>query len=304
MQEQETICVAYTGEAVNDGTMDINELAPALLALSNLISEANQTLNNDGSKIEVRISSHFERGSFEMILNLIRSLPQQMKLWFSDSGYTLGQVLNNLGLASTLSGVNLLELIRQLKGKQPQKIERVDENTARVIFEERELKVSLGVLKLFKSEKIRRQVEGAVHPLKREGVEGLEFRDANNKEVVAKITTDETEYFSDFSQGEGLEEISSSQRLTLRILNVNFERGLKWRFDDGEDKFYALVKDEKFLEAVETGRISFGYGDTIFAEIETTQQFTGGDLKKTIKSVTKVLRISKQAEQFQFNEEN
>ena len=34
MREQETICVAYTGESVNDGTMDANELAAALLALN------------------------------------------------------------------------------------------------------------------------------------------------------------------------------------------------------------------------------------------------------------------------------
>ena len=52
--EQATICVAYTGEAVNDGTMDANELAGALLALSSLVSEANQTLNNDGSQYHGR----------------------------------------------------------------------------------------------------------------------------------------------------------------------------------------------------------------------------------------------------------
>ena len=42
MQERVPLCVAYTGEAVNDGTMNANELASALLALSNLVSEANQ----------------------------------------------------------------------------------------------------------------------------------------------------------------------------------------------------------------------------------------------------------------------
>lgn len=301
MQEQTTICVAYTGEAVNDGTMNANELALALLALSNLISEANQTLNNDGSTIEVRISSHFERGSFEMLLNLVRTLPQQIKLFFSESSYSLGQILNELGLAATLSGINLLELIRQLKGKQPQKIERIDENKARIIFEENKIEVSIGVLKLFKSEKVKRHIDEAIQPLKNEGVDSVEFRDANNNEVRGKIIKDETEYFREFAQGEGLKEKTSSQELMLRILNVNFERGLKWRFDDGESKFYATVQDEKFLEAVESGRISFGCGDIITAEIETTQQYVGVELRKSVKTITKVIQISKRAEQIMFS---
>lgn len=300
MREQEMICVAYTGESVNDGTMDANELAAALLALSNLVSEANQTLNNDGSRIQVRVSSHFERGSFEIVLNLIRTLSQQIKLFFSESGYSLKEILNELGLASTLSGINLLELIRQLKGKQPQRIEKIDDGKARVIFEEKSLEVSIGTLKLYKSEKVRKELAGTISPLQSDGVDSVEFRDSNNKNVISKINSDETEYFKEF--GEELKEKTSSQELILKILNVNFERGLKWRFDDGETRFYAVVKDEKFLDAVETGQISFAFGDTIIAEIETTQQYVKNDLKKSVKTITKVLQVNKQDDELKFDE--
>ena len=300
MREQETICVAYTGESVNDGTMDANELAAALLALSNLVSEANRTLNNDGSRIQVRVSSHFERGSFENALNLIRTLSQQIKLFFSESGYSLKDILNELGLASTLSGINLLELIRQLKGKQPQRIERIDDGKARVIFEEKRLEVSIGVIKLFKSEKIRKELEGTLRPLKNDGVDSVEFRDSDNKNVVSKINSDETEYFNGFS--EELKEKTSSQELILKILNVNFERDLKWRFDDGESKFYAVVEDKKFLDAIEKGQISFSFGDTIIAEIKTTQQYVKNDLKKSVKTITKVLKVNNQGDEIKFDE--
>ena len=301
MKEQATICVAYTGEAVNDGTMDINELAPALLALSNLVSEANQTLNNDGSRIVVRVSSHFERGSFELVLNLVRTLSQQIKSFFSESGHSLEQILSDLGLASTLSGINLLEMIRQLKGKQPQRIERIDEEKALVIFEEKKLEVSIGVLKLFKSEKVRQHIESAVHPLKNEGVDGLEFRDAQNKDVTEKIIKEEAEYFSGFEQGKELKEEVSRQKLMLRILSVNFERGLKWRFDDGESKFYATVNDENFLDEVESGKIFFNCDDVIIAEIETIQQIADGKIKKTLKKITKVFQVNKKTEQYELN---
>ena len=294
--EQATICVAYTGEAVNDGTMDANELAGALLALSSLVSEANQTLNNDGSRIQVRVSSHFERGSFEIVLTLVRTLSQQIQLLFSEKGYSLSDILGSLGLASTLSGVNLIELLRLLKGKKPQRIEKIDSQKVNVIFEEKHIEISFGVLKLFKSKTVRKEMKDTLMPLEKEGVDSVEFRDADNKNVVSKISVIETEFFNELE--EELQEKTSSQELMLKILNVNFERGLKWCFDDGESKFYTTVEDVDFLRAVDDGSVSFVKGDTITAVVETTQQFVKNDLKKTLKKITKVLRINKQREEF------
>lgn len=303
MCEKATICVAYTGEAVNGGAMDINELAPALLALSNLISEANRTLNNDDSKMEIRLSSHFERGSFEMSLELIRSLPAQIKFFLFDSSCSLNEILGAIGIFCTISGGNLFELYRFLKGRKVSKVEKIDKEKVRVVVEEESREISFGAWKVFNSQKARSYMEGLVHPLKKEGVDGLEFRDANNKQTTERIAENEVEYFSELGQGEELEELVSSQKLMLQILNVNFERGLKWRFDDGDSKFYADVKDEKFLEIVEAGRIAFGYGDVITAIVETKQQHVKGELRKATKSIIKVLRINRHTEQIELSEE-
>ena len=98
------------------------------------------------------------------------------------------------------------------------------------------------------------------------------------------------------AQDEELQELVSSQQLMLRIVNISFERGLKWRFDDGNEKFYAYVKDENFLSAIEAGRLSFGCGDGIVAEVETKQQHVKGELRKATKSITKVLKINKRGD--------
>lgn len=305
MKEKATICVAYIGEAVNDGTMNVNELAPALLALSNFIGEANRILNNDTSTIEVRLSAHFERGSFEMEFELIRTLAEQIKLFFGEENYSLNDILTALGLGATLSGVNFLEFYRWLRGKQPKKVEKINDSKVRVYFEEESREMSIGVWKLYSSEKVKKQISGVVQPLKKEGVDAVEFRDAENKNVAGKITDDEVEYFSTPAQEEELQEFVSSQKLMLRIVNVSFERGLKWRFDDGNEKFYADVKDEKFLSAIEAGRLFFGCGDGIIAEVETKQQHIRGELRKATKSITKVVKINKRAEQITFpSEEN
>lgn len=291
MQERTTLCVAYVGEAVN-GTMDVNELAPSLLALSNLVSEANQILNNDGSKIAVRISSHFERGSFELSLELVRNLPAQIKFLLFDSSYSLNEILNAVGLFCTISGGSLFALYKFIKGRKVTKVEKTDKDTVRIFVEKESREFFIGSWKLFQSQNVRRHVDGLIHPLKTDGINDLEFRDADNKQVLEKISTDETEYFSSEVQEE-LKEFVSSQKLMLRILRVSFDRDLKWRFDDGESKFYADIKDEEFWAAVEARQITFGCGDTIIAEIETTQQYVKDDLKKSSKTVTKVLRINK-----------
>ena len=291
MQERTTLCVAYVGEAVN-GAMDVNELAPSLLALSNLVSEANQILNNDGSKIAVRISSHFERGSFELSLELVRNLPAQIKFLLFDSSYSLNEILNAVGLFCTISGGSLFALYKFIKGRKVTKVEKTDKDTVRIFVEEESREFFIGSWKLFQSQNVRRHVDGLIHPLKTDGINDLEFRDADNKQVLEKISTDETEYFSSEVQEE-LKEFVSSQKLMLRILRVSFDRDLKWRFDDGESQFYADIKDEEFWAAVEARQITFGCGDTIIAEIETTQQYVKDDLKKSSKTVTKVLRINK-----------
>ena len=297
MKEQATICVAYTGEAVNDGTMEVSELAPALLALSNFIGEANRVLNNDGSTIEVRVSAHFERGSFEMSLEFVRTLAQQLKLFFSETSYSLTDILTALGLVATLSGCNFLELYRWLKGKQPTKVEKGDEDTVRVYLEEESREITIGVWKLFKSEKVKKHIAGIVHPLKTDGVDAVEFRDAENKTVAEKIPSDEVEYFSAPAQGEELQELISEQQLMLKIVNLSFDRDLTWRFDDGETKFYARVTDEKFLDLIESGRLTFSSGDGIVAMVETKQQHVDGEIKKTTKTIVKVLQINKCAGQ-------
>ena len=292
MQEQVKGCVAFTGNAVN-GSMNVNELASALLALSNLVSEANQILNHDHSKIEVRISAHFERGSFEMSLELIRDLPAQIKFFLFDSSISLNEILGAIGLFCTISGGNFLEIFRFVRGRKISKVEKADKDTVKIFIDEESREFSIGAWQLFKSEKARRHMEGLISPLNKDGIEAVEFRDANNKEVMERITEEESAYFA-ADAAEDLEQLVSSQKLKLRIVNVSFERDLKWRFDDGETKFYAKVEDEEFWSAVEAGRLSFTCGSAILAEIETTQQFVKNDLRKTTKIIKKVLEISQE----------
>ena len=286
--EREKIRIAYIGEAVEDGTMNLNELSGALIALSNLAGDANRILNKDSSIIEVRLSADFERGSFEMTLEIVRNLAEQIKTFFAGSNYSLYEILGAIGLVSTLSGANLIEIYRWVKGRKVQKVEVVDKEKVRVTVGDESREISIGAWNIFTSRKTVKHLEGVLHPLKNEGVTDFEIRDFKSKKPIEKISRDEIEYFTQ-NPCEEMKVTSAKQTLLLKIISVSFEPNLKWRFDDGDTKFYAAMADENFLKRIENAEISFSKGDVIFAEIETKQFYDLEGLRKTEKTVIKVL---------------
>lgn len=46
--------LAYDGPSLRRGTMNVNELAPALLATADLLQEANHRLNGDKATVSVK----------------------------------------------------------------------------------------------------------------------------------------------------------------------------------------------------------------------------------------------------------
>ena len=288
--EREKIRVAYVGEAVDDGTMDIYELSSALLALSNLIADANQVLNKDNSKVEVRLSSGIERGSFEMAFELVRSFTDQMLSLFADKNYSLTEMLGAIGLVSTLSGINLIELYRWVRCRKIDKVEKISDDKVRITIGNESKTFSIGAWELFRFKKTSQHIEGVLHPLKQEGVTNFVIKNFEMRENVASISSDELDYFKP-STAE-TETIMATYEAVLQIISMTFDKNLKWRFDDGESKFYALVTDEDFIKRFESGRINFSKNDRILAQIELKQIYDESSTR-TERKVIKVLKIFK-----------
>ena len=82
-KDKSKLTIAYTGEAVDDGTMDVSVLGPALMALGTLVNEANKMINNDNSTIAVKVNADFQKGSFEIQLDVIRTLADQLQSLFT-----------------------------------------------------------------------------------------------------------------------------------------------------------------------------------------------------------------------------
>jgi hypothetical protein len=84
---------------------------------------------------------------------------------------------------------------------------------------------------------------------------------------------------------------------------VSFEEGLKWRFSDGDSKFYAAIADDAFLEQMDEGE-SFAKGDTLRIELETKQVVTQAGSIKNEHRVLKVISHVSRPQQLAFPFDN
>jgi hypothetical protein len=75
-REDAQFSIVYDGEAVAEGSIDAKELAPALMALAEVIEQAQPLIPELEAPISLRVRSDFERGSFEIHLELAKLYDQ------------------------------------------------------------------------------------------------------------------------------------------------------------------------------------------------------------------------------------
>lgn len=290
---RERIHIAYCGAAVDNGYMDVKDLAPALLAFGDLVREANKIANADASNITVYVDSNFQQGSFEITLDAVQTIGEQIRnLFFSNQTYTLREVLDVLGLAAGLTGANVLELIRWLQNRKVTKVERLEDDKARIYSKEEYYDISVLGFNIFRSVKARENIEKLISPLKTEGISRFEVRHSNGEKQCIK--EDEVAFYAVPTEENQIETVETTQKCVVSVVSVNFENGLKWRFSmDSLNTFkiYAIVQDEDFYKQVEDGKIAFYKGMSLLVDLRIKQILSSTGHLKTEYFVLKVHRI-------------
>ena len=111
--------------AVDDGIMDVSILGPALMALGTLVNQANKALNHDNSSIAVKVNADFQKGSFKIQLDIIRTITEQLQSLFNNPT-SVGDMLSILGLAETSQSiVGIPSVINFIKWVKNRKIDKI-----------------------------------------------------------------------------------------------------------------------------------------------------------------------------------
>jgi hypothetical protein len=293
--------VRYDGEALRDGRMPVRELAPALLALSQLFSEAGQLLYPENEPVALEIEATRE-GSFvvDLVLHAVGSGWDQFSHMDVGEGTTTLVLFKEFVIGDSID-FSLFGLIQWLKGKLV--LEQVDgpELDQVTLTDQggREVVVRSEVARLAADEKIRKDLHDVVEPLKREGVDTFEVSSGSRSTV--RLEKSDAPSFE--VQEPEDQELLSEQELDdvyLEVLTAELEKGSvrKWRFGGIGGNFTAPIEDPEFMQKVARHEVVFGAGDQLRAQVQITQRRDSGTGRiKETRRITKVHQWIKAPEQ-------
>lgn len=117
MARHVTTTIRYDGPALAGHEMDVQDLAPALLALAEIAKIANRKFNGDRASIRVLVNADTEQQCFQLDLSLVQSwLDHATLLMGKDNAATVNQIATIIGLTGTPAG-GLFWLYKKLYGK-------------------------------------------------------------------------------------------------------------------------------------------------------------------------------------------
>jgi len=273
------IQVVYSGEAVRAGSMDVQELAPALLSMGELYQGANRILNGDRAKISVHVKSGFQRGSFEISLEVIQDLISQAKSLLLGDDIIAAQNLIKL----IFGGGSLFGLIKWLRGRRPSKTTILESGNVRIEIQNAHIEVPSEVARLYQENTVRKAALGVVKPLDKEGIDEIDVR--HQQEVLESVNKGELPYFLDLEMEDAL--IDEERTAVFEILKLSFDERYKWTVSDGSANFNVDIEDDDFFQKVQRREISFARGDILKVRIHTQTTRT----EKGLKSTHKILKI-------------
>jgi len=112
--------IAYDGPALSDHSMDVRDLASAMLGLGQLCDAANAVLNGPSSKIKVHVKAT-SPGSFEIAFEIVQNIHQHFLSLLTSPEASAAANLKSLlfGGGSLVGFPTLLGLIKKLRGGAP-----------------------------------------------------------------------------------------------------------------------------------------------------------------------------------------
>jgi len=263
MNDVKTI-IKYDGPALEEKKMDVSDLAPSLLSLSELIKDANRTFNGNRAGIKVYVNADLEQNCFELIVHVTQTIFDQMTVLISENKVKQAkEILEWIGIIGGItSPITLYKLIKVLNGKTVESVSKVKMGDSEfgiqitVIGDNNRVEninVSEPVYKLYSSYLTRKRAIEVLAPLKREGYDKIKFY--KGKKVYEEFTR------MDVPEIEACPEVVPSNithsdiKTTVRIKKPAYEGKSKWTLIY-EKSIEASIDDEQWLSDFQSNKIS------------------------------------------------
>lgn len=282
----------FNGSAVDNGEIDVKDLAPALMALGELIQSANAEINGERARIAVKLQAT-KKGSFEVDMTLVQSISEQATLLMDSlaghkdglaAAKDLADIIFQVGATGVAAAGGFFGLIKWLRNRKPDRVETKGGDTYIHIGDTHFVTNSHAVA-LAENLEVREQAKNFVAVLLKEGIDEISTRRAHKEKLTIK--KNEAHYF-DLPQieEETLEDVE--REMFLQIDSLSFREGNKWRMTDGGEPFYAVLEDVDFLNRIAKGEVSFSKNDYLHCLVHECQIRT---VKGQLKKERKIIRV-------------
>lgn len=255
------IQLVFEGSAVQSGMIDARLLAESLAGYSEIFRRANDIANGEASEATVFVESNFKAGSFTAGLQLEQHIIETAR-----NLITHHEFLTAGGLAALIGfikkGESLVDLWKWLKGKKPEKVTQVGNNTE-ITFGPNKKTVNNVVHNFYGDSAIRAAFGRATEPLRQPGIDRISVKQ-DGKEQVAFEKEEAPIFEAEPLQLEGNAVPTEGERDAVLIVSkLSFNEGSKWTFFEQGGTVVAKIEDEEFWQKVHKHDVTFGEGDSL-----------------------------------------
>ncbi len=262
--------IRYDGPALVEHEMDVQDLAPALLALAEIAKIANQKFNGDRASIKIMVNADTEQKCFQLDLSLVQSWMDQASLFLGkDNVKTAGQLATIIGLAGP-PATGLFWLFKKLYGADKAEGDNSEisftasDSTGltiiNIVGSDNHLTVQNETAVLAQDPKVLQHVKTVLDPLKLPGYRDFSIRQgdeplvqinsqeaANIRSAAAPLALPEPEVFDD--------EERTPINGRVMVKTQRNEGKAQWELKWAGRAEWASIDDLAWLQRFQTGQI-------------------------------------------------
>lgn len=249
--------IAFDGEALASHTMDVRDLAPSLLALGEIVAEANRVLNGSDAKAELHVTPNIHEGCFDIGIEIKQQWETLKTLLGDDDISTAKNLVEWIFIGGTSIG-GLLLLYKNFGPRKPINIVQFNDEYGNRMYRYQFAGAEDQIMdeklhRLFQNNRIRRLLSRLLAPvLKREGITSFV---AYVKEKASGLTVSKADAKGmDFSIPEPDEIIPDTDEpfeAVLRVYSPVYDsKANRWRFWYGNSHHYMDVSESNIRRVV------------------------------------------------------